>query len=106
MQSDLVLLPSMPASLLPVSLYSTMQAPAPSAKIILSRSCSSTTLDRVSAPITRQVLACPDFEKTSACINHCSQPGQPNKISYGTQKGLFMPSACFTRDAIEGTASD
>src|ERR1044071_4742852 len=82
---------------------SRMAAPAPSLKIIESRSCISIMRDKVSVPITRHFVAVPDLIKQFAWMTASTQPGHPNAISYATQLGLCIPSLAFIRDAIEGT---
>ncbi len=80
-------------------------APAPSAYIIESLSNLSTTLERVSEPITKHFFAIPDLMKLLAWIIPSTHPGQPNKISYATHLGFLIFKRCFTLAAKHGSMS-
>ena len=58
--------------------FSKIVAPAPSEKIIESLSWLSTTLERVSEPITKHLEAIPDFMKAKEWISPSTHPGHPN----------------------------
>src|SRR5258708_17242250 len=58
-QSDRTLVDNIPTDRSFTSLYSSVMAPAPSEKIMLSRSCGSRTRDKVSVPMINALFAIP-----------------------------------------------